>query len=164
MLKKIILLFIFTTITMGCGKDDICPEETLTTPKLVIVFKSDINQTISKTVTNLTVTTIIDNETVNIIKSVTTDSITITMNTAMDFTLFQLIKNNTNENEGNTDNLTFSYERENVYLNRACAFKAIYHNLVSELEVVENENWIKNITVNEFTVEDETKTHVTIYH
>ena len=164
MIKKIILLFLFINITFGCTKDDICSGETPTTPKLVITFKSNINPNLFKQVNNLTVSTLIDNENIEIIKSTTTDSIAIPMNPGVDMTEFQFINNNTSSNPGNTDNVSFSYQRNNVYINRACAFKTIYENLVSQLEVEENENWIREIIVNQTTVEDENITHVIIFH
>ncbi len=164
MIKKIFLFFLFINFTLGCTKDDVCSGETPTTPKLVIIFKSKINPILYKEVTNLTITTIVDNDTIDIIKSVTTDSIVIPLNTALDISEFQFISDNINDNEGNSDNVTFTYQRENVYINRACSFKAIYHELISQFEVVEGETWIKEININETTVEDENKTHVTIFH
>ena len=164
MIKYIAAVFISIIFVLGCSKDDICTGETLTTPKLIIKFKSSINNNVPKQVTNLTVTTIIENDTIEIYKSVTTDSIAIPLNTATELTIFQFTKDNTTDNPGNPDNITFNYQRDYVYINRACAFKTYYKNLVSELEVVENENWINEIIVNETSVEDENTTHVTIFH
>ena len=164
MIKKIAVIFLFISIILGCSKDDICTGDTPTTPKLIIVFKSRINNNIFREVPNLTVTTIIENDTVNIYKSVTTDSIAIPLNTGVDITEFQFIRDNTNDNPGNTDIVTFSYQRDYIYINRACAFKATFNDLISQLEIVENENWIAEIIVNENTVEDENTTHVIVYH
>jgi len=164
MIKKIVLFFLFINITFSCTKDDICSGETPTTPKLIIVFKSNLNNNFYKEVQNLTVSTIVGIDTINIYKSFTTDSIAIPLNTGTDFTDFQFIKNNTNDNPGNRDNITYSYQRDFIYINRACAYKTTFNDLLSQLEIVENENWIGEITVNETTVEDENITHVTIYH
>jgi len=164
MIKKLVSLFLFINIVFGCTKDDICTGETLTTPKLIITFKSKINPNISKTVADLTVTTIVENDTITIINSVTTDSIAIPLQTGFDFTNFQFIKDNTTSNDGNQDLVNFSYQREFVYVNRACAFKTYFTNLISEFVIEENENWIQEMSVINSNVENENETHVIIYH
>ncbi len=164
MIKRIVLVFIFITIALSCTKDDICTEQTPTTPKLVIKFKSFINPNLSKEVTNLTVTTIVDNDSIHIYKSETTDSILIPLNTGENFTEFLFVENNTTSNPGNTDKVTFAYERDNIYINRACSFKAIFTDLLTQLEVVEGENWINEIEVNKSAIENEDDIHVTISH
>lgn len=162
MIKKIVLLLLIINITFGCTKDDICSGETPTTPKLIIIFKSKINPNLYKKVDNLTVTTIVDNEIIEVIKSSTTDSIAIPLQTGIDITDFQFIKNNTSDNEGNSDSVTFAYDRDFEYINRACAFKAIYKNLLSSFVV--EENWILEMSVINQTVENEDETHVVILH
>ena len=37
-MKKIALLLIVTLFGLGCEKDDICPEDSITTPRLIIEF------------------------------------------------------------------------------------------------------------------------------
>ena len=81
MIQKIVLLFLIVGIMSACTKDDICTKETRTTPLLVIKFKNKINPLLSKNVTNLTVTTIVNNDSIDIYKSQTTDSILIPLNT-----------------------------------------------------------------------------------
>ena len=93
----------------------------------------------------------------------TTDSIAIPLRTGFDFTDYLFVENDQDEEPGNTDKVTFSYQRENIYINRACAFKAIYTQLSANRES-DNNNWIQEIVINEFIVENENKTHVTIFH
>ncbi len=164
MFKKLVLVLLLVNIISACTKDDICTNETPTTPKLVIKFKSFINPNLSKEVTNLTVTTIVDNDSVHIYKSITTDSILIPLNVEANFTEFYFTENNTSNNAGNTDKVTFAYQRDNIYINRACSFKATFKELLSQLEVEENENWISEIEVNKSTIENEDDIHVTISH
>ncbi len=164
MLKKIIVIFLFLSIASGCGKDDICTGDTPTTPKLIIIFKSKINPNVYKVVDNLTVTTIIESDTTDIIKSITTDSIAIPLNTGVDFTKFQFYKDNTSNNEGNLDLVTFNYQRDFIYINRACAFKSYFINLGSEFDSEDNTNWIQEISITKPNVENEDETHVIIYH
>jgi hypothetical protein len=78
-------------------------------------------------------------------------------------TEYLLIKGNTSTTDGNTDKITFNYERDNVYINRACAFKTIYRDLITQLEV-EEDNWINEIEINKLIIENEEETHVTIFH
>ena len=164
MFKKIVFLFLLIGFISACTKDDICTKETPTTPKLVIKFKNKINPLLSKDVTNLTVTTVVNNDSTDIYKSVTTDSIVIPLNTGADFTEYLFIENNTTSTSGNTDKVIFAYQKDNIYINRACSFKAIFKELLTQLEVVEGENWISEIEVNKSTVENEDDTHVTIFH
>ena len=154
---------IITGAINGCSKDDICTEETPTTPLLIITFKNFNNQLFSKSVDSLTVTTIVDNESVDIIKYNTTDSIAIPLRTGFDFTDYLFIENDQEEIPGNTDKVTFNYSRENIYINRACAFKAIFEQLSVEGEN-DTDNWIQEIRVNKFTVENENETHIIIFH
>lgn len=163
MIKKIVLLIIITFFANSCTKDDICSEGTPTTPSLIVTFKNFNNPLFSKSVTNLTVSTIIENDTTHIVTTTTTDSIAIPLRTGLDTTNYLFVENDTNEDSENTDGVTFSYIRESVYINRACAFKAIYKQLSADRET-DTDNWIQEIIVNKFTVENEEETHVTIYH
>jgi len=163
MLKKIVFSALFIVFITGCTKDDICTEETPKTPFLIIKFKSKINPLLPKEVSNLTVTTIINDENIDLYKSETRDSIAIPLNTQSNTTNYLLIKGNTSTNDGNTDVVTFNYQRDNSYINRACAFKTIYRDLITQLEV-EEDNWINEIEINNSLIENEQNTHVTIFH
>lgn len=164
MIRKIVLLFLLVGIISACTKDDICTKETLTTPFLVIKFKNKINPLLSKNVTNLTVTTIVNNDSIDIYKSQTKDSILIPLNTLTNNTEYLFTENNTSINPGNTDKVIFTYQTDNIYINRACSFKVSFKELITQLEIVEGENWISEIEVNQSTVQNEDETHVTIFH
>ena len=56
MKQKIILLLFTTLFLSGCTRDDICPEDTQTTPLLVIKFMDISNPTQVKAVDNLRIT------------------------------------------------------------------------------------------------------------
>lgn len=163
MIKKLVLLVFISLIINSCTKDDICSEGTPTTPFLIITFKNHNNPLFSKSVDSLTVTTIIDNDSIHVYRFVTTDSIAIPLNTGANFTDYLFVKDDNTENPGNTDNINFNYQRESVYINRACAFKAIYTQLSADLEI-DTDNWIDEVIVNKFIVENENETHVTIFH
>ena len=163
MLKKIVFSVLLITFITSCTRDDICTEETPKTPFLIINFKSKINPLLSKEVPNLTVTTIVNNETIDLYKSETRDSIAIPLNVLANTTEYLLIKGNTSTTDGNIETVTFNYERDNVYINRACAFKTIYRDLTTQLEV-EQDNWINEIEINKLIIENEDEAHVTIFH
>ncbi len=63
----------------------------------------------------------------------------------------------------NTDRILFSYTPEQIYINRACSFKVNYLNLTAIVQP-DSDNWISSITVQERNVENETNTHIFIYH
>jgi len=163
MIKKIVLFVFISIVVNSCTKDDICSEGTPTTPLLIITFKNINNPLFSKSVNKLTVSTIIDSDTIHLVKSTTTDSIAIPLRTGLDITDYLFVENDQDETPGNTDGITFSYLRENVYINRACAFKTIYTFLSVDRET-DTDNWIQEIIVNKFIIENEEETHVTIYH
>ena len=163
MIKKIIFLLIIIGTINACSRDDICTEETPTTPLLIITFKNFNNQLFSKSVDNLTVTTVVDNENIDVVKYSTTDSIAIPLRTGFDFTDYLFIEDDQEDVPGNTDKVTFNYIRENIYINRACAFKAIFKELSAEGET-DTDNWIQELRVNKFTVENENETHIIIFH
>ena len=163
MIKKIVLFLCISFIVNSCTKDDICSEGTPTTPLLIVTFKNFNNPLLSKSVENLTVSTIIENDTTHVVNKTTTDSIAIPLRTGLDITDYLFVENDQDENPGNTDGVTFSYIREDVYINRACAFKTIYKQLSADRET-DTDNWIIEIIVNKFIVENEEDTHVIIYH
>ena len=166
MRKKLIILFYLVSllIIMGCTRDDICTENTQTTPLLVITFKDAINPLQPSSVSNLTLRTA-DDPSVPIYKSVTTDSTAIPLRTDMDITELLFVEGNTDESEGNTDIVSFSYQRENVYVNRACSYKMIFRSLNINVEPESNNtNWIQNTEVILTNVENEEKAHITIFH
>ncbi len=163
MYKKLLALFFIGCFLNSCTKDDVCSEGTPATPKLIISFKNYDNPLFSKTVNNLTVSTVVEGDSIHIYRFETTDSIAIPLNTNMDFTDYLLVKDDDSDNPGNIDKINFNYQRESVYINRACAFKAVYTQMAADLEI-EEDNWIDETTVNKFRVEDEKDTHVTIFH
>jgi len=178
-MKKIsTLLLLLLLTTASCEKDDICPESTPTTPKLILRFYDISNQDDTKSVTDLRVTGFDENnEEVDIsnLNIVTTDSINLPLRTDTDVTKFIFHKdydvddNGTPDNPddditlGNPDIVTISYQREDVYVSRACGFKTIFNNLTISVEL-DGDNWIVNSEIINSVVENETTAHVKIFH
>ena len=174
---KIILVCFGIFLISGCQRDDLCAESTDTTPLLIIRFFDIEEPEESRSPTNLRVwdperdTILIDRENV--------DSIAIPLKTFEDNTEYAFTINareideeeeededddDTNTLIPNTDILRFSYGREQVYVNRACAYKVIYSGLRLNLDAGEDEAWIQTYTIEQTEVEDETNRHISIFY
>jgi len=162
MIKRTILLFCVILSLNGCTRDDICPGETPTTPLLIFTFNDVLNPLLAKSVTSLTIET--DEETpVVFVTNVSTDSIGVPLRTGADAVRYRFIRNSGETNEI-IDVYEFSYERSDVYLNRACGFKTTYKGLTALEDDEGIVDWILNLSILKTTVEDETEAHITILH
>lgn len=165
MFKRIILLLLLVLALKGCTRDDICPEGTATTPKLIIVFNNNLNPNNRKAVDSLSIETDYENSVLVLAKTIT-DSIAIPLSTTSDTTKYRFIRTRgTAENpEINIDNVMFIYSRQDLYVNRACGFKSQFNSLEAIIEDENSENWIQNITTNTDTIIDEEKAHLIFFH
>lgn len=146
----------------GCTRDDICSEDTPTTPLMVITFNDIANPTERKAVTNLTIETQQLNATA-VISAATTDSIAIPLRNAATITNYRFIKNDESSSR-NVDYVEFTYTTEDIYVNRACAFKSIYHDLAMAIQNEGTANWVLNFEIQTTDIEDENETHIIIFH
>lgn len=162
MINRIIFILAILTVLNGCTRDDICSEGTPTTPLLIITFKNGADPTQGKTVPNLTIETA-DNNNTAVITQVSTDSIAIPLNTGADTSIFRFKKDDGGENP-NTDIVTFTYSRQDIYVNRACGFKTIFDDLLVELQDEGTANWIYSIEVLKQLITNEEQAHITILH
>jgi hypothetical protein len=166
-MKNIILKFFLVTavtlLLLSCERDDICPEATPTTPKLVIEF-FDINNTESpKNVRDLAVRTF-EKDTALLFNSTSTISIPLKTDSIETSYVFNL--NALAESGGLRDTLTFFYATEELYVSRACGFKVNFFDFRASLEDQEtsSEGWIRDIQVIENTIENESETHLFIFY
>lgn len=174
-MKKTILLLLalsFAFSFSGCEKDDICDANTVTTPRLVITFYDINNPTVEKSVTNLKIiadgmeggisyngSDLINGSTVAIPLKVDADTVT-----------FHFILNDGNANTAliNEDMLTFNYERENIFVSRACGFKTNY-TLDTDTPFVHSDAatpdllWMQIVAVENSIITNENETHLKIY-
>jgi len=162
MIKKIILLLILISCLNGCTRDDICSEATATTPLLIITFKDITNPLVAKSVENLTIDTDYTNS-VRVIDGIQTDSIGLPLRPGANSARFRFILNAGETNEI-TDVYEFNYEREDIYVNRACGFKTIYNSLTATEDDEGLIDWIINLNILKTTVENEIEAHITILH
>lgn len=155
---------------LGCEKDDICIEDAAT-PMLIIRFLDYEDIEDYNAVPYLSVKATSEEE--NFITRVVTDSIAIPLNTAEESVQYEFIKNDPDpeleEDEEplipNSDIIEISYATEEEYLNRACGYVVnfIINDVTIETELA-SEEWIKDINIIDYNVEDENSAHIYIYH
>ncbi|GAA4327083.1 hypothetical protein GCM10023115_56930 [Pontixanthobacter gangjinensis] len=176
---SLFLLFVCVLALTGCQRDDICPATEDTTPLLIIRFY-DIDETDEpKSPQNLGIRAEGFEEYVSIrnennrdqtivFERFTGDSLAIPLKTDADVTKFGFTLNNNLASQEpsalkNTDSITFSYGRNEEYINRACAFKVNYVGLKAINEAGEDGSWIQDIQVETTNVEDQNQAHVSIF-
>jgi len=178
-MKKTSLLFLLLLLAVfACEKDDICSETTATTPQLVVRFYDALIPADTKPVSGLFVYGINDASETVFFKNIsigTKDSIAIPLRTDINTTKlvfhldFSIDDNDTPDDEsddivlGNPDTVDVSYIREDVYVSRACGYKATFTNLGATL-TTNTDNWITNITIENNTIDNENAAHINIYH
>ncbi|WP_242134817.1 DUF6452 family protein [Aestuariivivens marinum] len=171
-MKKISLLILVLILTshFSCERDDICPETTSTTPRLIIDLHDFSNQEEKKNVLDLRVQGVDNNDALpgyDVVRA--TDDLILPLRTDSNTTQFKLhinyLKKEDGTIEGNEDIITISYSTEEIYVSRACGYKTIFKNVTLTIEP-DGENWIKlkeSLTDNQ-SIEDETKAHFILYH
>lgn len=159
-IKKWLFIAGFGVLSLGCQKDDICPEGTETTPLLVIEFYDQEDPSRLKAVQNLVVRAS-SGESV-FLGPVTTNSISIPLKTNESVTEYIFTANN-NSSAENEDIISFSYDPQTQYLNRACGFKVNFMNIDANTLQDEN-NWIVSEIILHQNVENETTAHISITH
>lgn len=168
-----LLASMLTVFLMSCERDDICTEDTLTTPQLIVTFYDIDNPEELKSVESLRIT---DEDGANIYTTgdrTTRDSIAIPLRILSDLTSYQFIVNSEDDDSdmeiGNTDLITFQYTTEEIFLSRACGYIANF--TLNETDGVsittDTDNWIdpvNGIEIVNANIQDETSAHVKIYH
>ena len=168
-----LILIVFIVFLTGCEKDDICPESTQTTPRLVITFYDIDNAQERKNVESLAVYAVRDNELVLIedISGITTDSIAIPLRNDIGMSNFKFIKNYSVENDvifGDSNHIYIDYELTNEFVSRACGFIANY-SITSffNFDILHDPpvyTWIQGYEVVNSTITNENQSHVKILH
>src|SRR5699024_2899982 len=126
-LRSFVLLFLVVTIYAACTADDICSEETQTTPKMIISFADHKVSGVAKPLNHLKIRNI---EYDTIVWDAPADIISIPLSTEMDRSTyaFTIVK----EEIPYTNIYQFDYNREEIYVSIACGYKMRYTNLMSE--------------------------------
>jgi len=165
-LFKITLLLIFTSSFSSCEKDDICAEETPTTPRLIIEFYDSINTSVLKNVANLKAT---GNGASTSLEFNGVNTIRLPLKTNENFTQYTLEINSTSITATkNTDLIKFNYTTNDIYISRACGFKSQFDLNLLNATIKTNPvgdvvYWIKNIEIIKNKIETEDDIHIKMY-
>lgn len=166
-LIPVLLIGFLLVHVSSCEKDDICVEGD--TPLLVLGFFDINDTTASKNVPALRIKEIILDTVLNSFADRTNlDSVGIPLRAAATSTGFVLIHNSRADAEtgaelGNVDTLTISYAVREAFISRACGFVSQYDDLEVELPESAN-NWIRDISVVQQTIENSNNIHVKIFY
>ncbi len=161
-----VFLILAVLLSLSCERDDICIDEV--TPKLIIRFYDFENPELFKDVANIKVNIEgADGDYVNETITTLTDSIALPINVAGNQTRYTLTlqENEVLEQEENADILEITYIQEDVFVSRPCGYKAIFNEVVPDLEKDED-NWIDEIVPlsDPLDINNESSAHVKIYH
>ncbi|MFY0631166.1 MAG: hypothetical protein JXR05_12350 [Flavobacteriaceae bacterium] len=156
MKKQFYFLILLSAFITSCEKDDFCIEPI--TPNLIIRFYDATTTSDFKSVSELYVWP--DGRDSVIVNQIT-DSITIPLDVNNNQTIYKL-------STGNVENqLTITYDIEQVFVSRSCGYKAIFNNVT----VTSDNIWIQSLssdsvttTANITTINDESAAHVQVYH
>lgn len=181
---KTLAIALTISTTISCERDDICPANTPTTPRLIIDFLDVDNPVNSKDVFNLVAIGVGNNEILDGFAVVNTNDLILPLKTedtetgdlasSTQYTLYKDFTFNDGGTPddptddiigGNPDIITINYSIELVFVSRACGFKAVFNNVTITIEDDANQ-WIRStqsINDNQL-VENETTTHFNLFH
>jgi hypothetical protein len=178
MKKNTFLLLVLFFTLISCEKDDICDPNTPTTPRLVVEFYNVTTPSVKKNVTNLKVIGegmkegIIFNPGAGTERQYLTSgtSISIPLKTNTDKTTFTFILNSGNSNPAliDTDQITFNYSRNDIFVSRACGFKInftlVQNNAIEHIAVPSTKTkWMQFISISKNNVENENEPHLKVF-
>lgn len=173
------LILLVTLIVWSCERDDICAEETPTTPHLIIRFYDIIEQDQLKGVRQLTVAGLNDDGTLGDlipVNGTNTDSIAIPLRFQQEnietVTRFQFERdsdfatNDNPDNDSNIDIIEVRYTPQFVYVSRACGYKSVFSlappgGISKEIDA---DNWVKSFEIINQSIDNEIAAQVIIYH
>ena len=168
----IIPLILLVILSISCERDDICPDSTPTTPRLIInlIDPDADDEDTSKNVFDLVVIGTGNDAVLEGYSIVDVDNIILPLKTDENTTQYSLIKEATVDddgilNGGNEDIVTINYSREQVYVSRACGYKTIFKNVTLTIET-DTDNWMlsRQATNDNQSVENETAAHFKVSH
>lgn len=177
-MKKIIITGVIATVIAtyfwSCEKDDICADDTPTTPNMIVTFYNADNQEVRKSGRILQFmegNDIPDGATAQSVDSLVVPLRADAETVRWGFTLV------TNAPGGglnyNTDYIEFKYTHNEIYISRACGFKSLFYlkentneepNPVLTDDESEDNLWIEEVQVIESNIENENTEHIKIYY
>tara|TARA_R110002072_G_scaffold292634_5_gene461562 strand:+ start:2544 stop:3035 length:492 start_codon:yes stop_codon:yes gene_type:complete len=163
-MKKVVFLLLgILSLILACTRDDICTPETSKTPLLIIKFFNAENPEAPKSVNALTVFRPQDE--FSLFAPVTADSIALPLDTSADFTEYFFVSN-ANDSIPLADFITFTYSRQDEFINRACAFRTNFRDLDLSLDNPTSQSWIDEIIIRTDSVNarNQNEAHLFIFH
>tara|TARA_R110000850_G_scaffold277086_1_gene422554 strand:+ start:298412 stop:298903 length:492 start_codon:yes stop_codon:yes gene_type:complete len=150
-------------LLLGCSRDDLCPTETPKTPLLIIRFYNADNPQLLKAAPAFTVVRTSDS--IALFEPQSTDSIAIPLDTRVDLTEYVFFAN-ANDSIPDADVISFSYDRKDEFINRACAFRTNFENLDYSQANPTSQSWIESIELINDTVNirNQNAPHLNIFH
>ena len=149
----------------SCERDDLCAEDTLTTPKLIIKFFDIVTGSEVKAPNELLIRPIAFPDSIFFPTNV--DSIAIPLQTDSPITEYEFTIDSDTTNDDtvpNKDTISFQYTVEQEYISSACGFRATFNGLdFTGPQQDVTENWIKQIDIQNRNITDEQDIHVFIF-
>lgn len=172
---NISIAIIIAVCFFACEKDDICPETTPTTSRLILEFYDFANPADKKNVVNLSA--IGNDQPTGVVFTTALDStkyfanatskVALPLDISRDSTSYKLriFSENTDPTVFNDDEITIRYTTEQIYVSRACGYKTIFYlnNVVRNANGNDNNQWIRNLTFEPIIIDNEQDIHVKIY-
>ena len=165
---------IATVTSYNCESDDICPESTLTTPRMIITFYDVNNPEERKNVESLGVYIIKNSEftLINEINGINTDSIAIPLRDDESVSNFKLCKDFSEDitviPSGLPNHLYVDYEINERFISRASGFINNYNLSLAlpydPINTTSPTNWISDVIILNDSVNNENQSHVKILH
>ena len=173
-MSKYLFLFLIILTIYNCESDDICPESTLTTPRLIVTFYDVDNPEERKNVESLGVYIVKNSELmlINEINGINTDSIAIPLRDDESISNFKFCKDFSEDitviPSGFPNHIYFDYEISESFVSRACGFINNYNLSVAlpyePLDTPGTTNWISEVIILNDSVTNENQSHVKILH
>lgn len=148
---KLFFVILLTTTT-SCEVDDICVEST--TPNLIIKFYSATDTDEIKTTTNLEASAIGKSA---VYENVAVDSILIPLDINNTLTTYKIGIENDNEK---VDTLKINYQLKDIFVSRSCGYKTTF----LDVTINTTNHWIKDLKLNNISINDEKEAHIYIYY
>ena len=158
---KFCLFTFFAFSFIKCEKDDICIQDVLETPDLILLMLDSSDNNARKSPSGFNIRPI---GTENILTNEVGDSIVLPLNTQEKVTQFEFILNQGSENE-NIDTLQVNYLRVDQFINRACGYRANFILQQPAITLLNPGNdWIKGYIILKDTITDEKAAHLGILY
>ena len=158
---KYCLFSLFASLLLCCEKDDICIQDVVETPDLILLMLDYNDENIRKSPPGFNIRAI---GTENVLLQSRGDSIPLPLNTQEKVTQFEFILNQGSENE-NIDTLQINYDRIDQFINRACGYRANFILQQPAITLLNPGNdWIKGFVILKDTITDEKAAHLGILY